>query len=285
MGEARFAARALRLALALCALGSVVADVAARAGTPESSPASARLGSAKPRWQVGYYGGTTSQQAPILVRVTTTSTKAPRASVTYHLGESCSGGRIFAANGSTRRLPVRRGAFSTTTRGLAVRGTFAAGGAVSGTVQITTIVNDGTTCSSGSVSWSAGYVGKKAPPPPPTARDGHYAGTTSQGEQLQFDVVQGGRYVSGLSTPVDESCPSGPAWYANLPLGAASILGGTFSIGLSLTDAGGSSSTVSFGGRFDGNGGASGTFRVATSGGGLGTSCSSGDVSWSAHLQ
>lgn len=39
------------------------------------------------------------------------------------------------------------------------------------------------------------------------AKDGHYAGTTTQGEPLSFDVVDGGAFLTCLTFKVDSCAP------------------------------------------------------------------------------
>jgi hypothetical protein len=238
-------------------------------------------------WQVGYYQGTTSQQAPI-VFVLSVSSGTSSVSVNYHAGETCDGSRIFAANGTSSAAPVQAsGAFDAEFSGSSIRGTVDTAGNATGTMNLNTTLSDGGHCTSGDLTWSAHYVGTTAPPAPPSARDGHYHGTTAQGEVVNFDVVQGGRFVSSFVASVGESCNvPASATLANFDFGSYSILGGVFG-GSDSESSGGLAVSLTLHGSFDGSGGVSGTMRLDTSGNlnGLALTCSSGDVSWTAHAQ
>jgi hypothetical protein len=253
---------------------------------PKSPPPAPKL--LPPPWQVGYYTGTTSQQAPIVVALGLGGGNSPFATVTYHVGETCTGNYILTYDNAASGLPVdASGAFALAAAGITIHGSFDTAGNVSGTLQVATTLSNGNTCTTGSLSFSAHFAGTAPPPQPPRPADGHYVGTTSQGEQVHFDVAQGGRYVQSFTAPVDESCSDGGGgWYPSINFGGAPIPGGVFSAAFSFTDSDSHSSNASLTGSFDGNGGATGTVRVDTSGGDLASaSCSSGTVTWTAHIQ
>ena len=119
-------------------------------------------------------------------------------------------------------------------------------------------------------------------------RGGRYAGTTSQGKALSFDVAPDVTALSGLTTLIDMSC--------NLPIDMTNL---TFPVeGLpirpdwsfggsdSVTTSNGSTFDISLDGRLSMPGNASGTLRVGLSlvvpvFGRI--SCSTGDVTWTAQ--
>jgi hypothetical protein len=88
-------------------------------------------------------------------------------------------------------------------------------GRASGTLTLSESYSGATTgthysCTA-STTWSGG-TGAAAPAPTAHAPLGHYAGTTSQGAAVQFDVVSGGsgRVMTNMSiVEIDESCDPG----------------------------------------------------------------------------
>lgn len=115
---------------------------------------------------------------------------------------------------------------------------------------------------------------------------GHYAGTTSQGEPISFDVVSDGSAVTNILLAFDAAClqpvklgiTEAPIAITGLfPVSAGGRFGGT----VRARDA-----TVAIHGAFDGVGRASGSLRVEAVMVYRGTPrpCSSGPVRWNARL-
>jgi hypothetical protein len=132
-----------------------------------------------------------------------------------------------------------------------------------------------------------------APPlPPPSVPPGHYAGTTSQGHSIQFDVKPDGRNLTNIvARELDETCAPSRSWtypgfetggfdYPLLASGAFHLNGGSRNI-----DAGISSSTkITMSAGWTG-GQAQGTYAVTTAFTDQGTAYAcTGSVSWTAGL-
>jgi hypothetical protein len=129
-------------------------------------------------------------------------------------------------------------------------------------------------------------------PPPPPAQPGHYHGTTSQLEVIDFDVTSSGRTVTNVSTgQINEGCtPPGSLSGGNYKSGGAVIpisADGTFTIDFDYrSTVGDSPATGHFTliGHFTGTNTATGTLEDKTSFtyNGVGYSCGSGQQSWTA---
>jgi hypothetical protein len=93
-------------------------------------------------------------------------------------------------------------------------------GRASGTITNSAAITSGGrsfSCDSGTVGWTGG-TGAGVPQQPQHARPGHYAGTTSQGAAIHFDVVPSGTILllQNLSiVEVDESCEPGQVSHAD----------------------------------------------------------------------
>jgi hypothetical protein len=128
-----------------------------------------------------------------------------------------------------------------------------------------------------------------APPPAPPAQPGHYKGTTSQLEIIEFDVTaDGSRVVSLLTGQINEGCnPPAHLFGGNLHDGAAPIAAdGTFKIDFDYTSSvGGDPSKGHFTltGKFSGTS-ATGTLedKVGFTHEGTAYSCGSGTQTWTA---
>jgi hypothetical protein len=130
-----------------------------------------------------------------------------------------------------------------------------------------------------------------APPPAPPAQPGHYHGTTSQLEVIDFDVTSSGTTVTNISTgQINEGCtPAGSLGGGNFRSGGVAIpiaVDGTFKIDGDYTGTvGGSPSTghLTLIGHFTGAT-ASGTLEDKTSFtyNGVAYSCGSGQQTWTA---
>jgi hypothetical protein len=127
-----------------------------------------------------------------------------------------------------------------------------------------------------------------APPPPaPPAQAGHYKGTTSQNEIIEFDVTADGtRVVSLLTGQINEGCnPPAHLYGGNLRDGTAPIASdGSFKIDFDYTSTvGGDPSKGHFTltGKFSSTG-ATGTLEdtVSFTHEGTGYSCGSGTQTW-----
>lgn len=232
-------------------------------------------------WQAGSYSGTTSQQAPIVLQLGVAGGTAS-VSATDWLGESCGSAGILTVHDALPAASVQHdGTFDIESDGVSLHGQFGSDGQVTGTIQGTSTVSNGS-CSVAGITFTARYAGASVAAPPMPG-DGRYAGLTSQNEQILIDVS--GPYVSDVTWNADMDCsdPSLIAWYDNAQLVGTWILGNTFVDTYSWTASDGSNSTITVAGTFDANGGASGTLKVDTTG--SGASCTSGSVSWSAHHQ
>lgn len=114
-------------------------------------------------------------------------------------------------------------------------------------------------------------------------QDGHYVGTTTQGEPLAFDVVGGGAYLTCLTFKVD-SCPPSEITLTDEPI----TITGVFPIdpdgrvGHTVT---GDGIRAVIAGKVTSAGTASGTLRVdfIVPQEGVGVECSSGEVRWTAR--
>jgi len=113
-------------------------------------------------------------------------------------------------------------------------------------------------------------------------KDGHYVGTTAQGEPLNFDVVEGGAFLTCLTFKVDSRAP------AEISLTDEPIaITGAFRIG---TDGRFGDTVIGegvravIGGTVTPAGAASGTLRVdlVVTNGVADVECSSGVVRWTA---
>jgi len=114
-------------------------------------------------------------------------------------------------------------------------------------------------------------------------KDGHYVGTTAQGEPLSFDVVQGGAFLTWLTFKVD-CCAPAEIGLTDEPI----TITGTFPMGadghFGDTVIGDGISAV-IDGTVTPTGAASGTLRVnlVVPHGGADVECSSGKVRWTAQ--
>lgn len=130
-----------------------------------------------------------------------------------------------------------------------------------------------------------------APPPPaPPAQPGHYHGTTTQLQVIDFDVRSDGRAVTGLSTgQVNQGCtPPGHISGGGLTNASAGVLtDGTFSIDFdyqgTFSDGTPYNGHFNMAGRFSGTT-ATGTLSVTLNFTDNGTSyaCGSGQQTWTA---
>jgi hypothetical protein len=128
------------------------------------------------------------------------------------------------------------------------------------------------------------------PPPAPPAQPGHYKGTTSQNEIIEFDVTADGlRVVALLTGQINEGCnPPAHLYGGNLHDGTAPIAAdGTFKIDFDYTSTvGGDPSKGHFTltGKFSGTG-ATGTLedKVSFTDEGTPYSCGSGTQTWTAN--
>ena len=127
------------------------------------------------------------------------------------------------------------------------------------------------------------------PPPAPPATPGHYKGTTSQNEVIEFDVSADGTHVVGLLTgQINEGCtPPAHLFGGNLHDGNATIAAdGTFKFDFDYTsNVGGDPSKGHFTltGKFSG-GSWTGTLedKVSFTHEGTSYSCGSGSQTWTA---
>jgi hypothetical protein len=127
------------------------------------------------------------------------------------------------------------------------------------------------------------------PPPAPPATPGHYKGTTSQNEIIEFDVSQdGSRVVALLTGQINEGCnPPAHLYGGNLHDGTVPIVAdGTFKLDFDYTSTvGGDPSKGHFTltGKFSGAG-ATGTLedKVSFTHEGTAYSCGSGTQTWTA---
>jgi hypothetical protein len=127
------------------------------------------------------------------------------------------------------------------------------------------------------------------PPPAPPATSGHYKGTTSQNEIIEFDVTADGlRVVALLTGQINEGCnPPAHLYGGNLHDGTAPIAAdGTFKIDFDYSSTvGGNPSNGHFTltGKFSGTG-ATGTLedKVSFTADGTAYSCGSGTQTWTA---
>jgi hypothetical protein len=124
------------------------------------------------------------------------------------------------------------------------------------------------------------------------AQPGHYAGTTSQNEQITFDVVSGGLQLANLYvSQVNENCtPAAYLYGGTLQVASWPIsVDGSFTISWSGAGTVGPSASnfqATIQGRFNGSI-AAGTLRTSTSytdSGGTYHTCGSDLVSWTAAL-
>jgi hypothetical protein len=122
-------------------------------------------------------------------------------------------------------------------------------------------------------------------------RSGHYAGTTSQGRSIAFDVAPDLRSLSNLVIYSDLNCSEMPVSLSNAPLdltGDSSPIAPDWSFGFNVpVGESEGSATFAFSGKLNVPGSASGTLRIdltVNNVEGIGTvHCSTGDVTWSAQ--
>jgi Divergent InlB B-repeat domain len=134
-----------------------------------------------------------------------------------------------------------------------------------------------------------------SPPPPPPAHAvaGHYAGTTSQGKSIVFDVSSDGSTVTGLITNVDVNCEEVQGFTVNGDLDLSQVVfpvktDFTFGDSATATNPDGSTVSLSVTGQLSStNTSASGTIRyditipdIPNPGDTL--HCSTGPVTWTA---
>ena len=128
-----------------------------------------------------------------------------------------------------------------------------------------------------------------SPPPAPPAQPGHYKGTTSQLEIIEFDVTADGIRVAGLLTgQINEGCnPPAHLYGGNLHDGTAPIAAdGSFKIDFDYTSTVGSDPSkghFTLTGHFSGTA-ATGTLedKVSFTHEGTAYSCGSGTQTWTA---
>jgi hypothetical protein len=116
---------------------------------------------------------------------------------------------------------------------------------------------------------------------PTLATPGHYAGKTSQGSLIGFDVSADGKTISNLALFGDARCPDLVVHHGGTTLNGVAVDGhGAFTSAVPSDSplAGGSIS-----GSFEAGHGVSGTFQLDFSGAVPGTTCSTGSVSWTAR--
>lgn len=129
------------------------------------------------------------------------------------------------------------------------------------------------------------------PPPGPAVTPGHYAGLTSQNEQIRLDVTADGTAVTNLYVnAVNQSCtpPNLVSLYGALDFGTGLIPlhGNAFSVSITSPFSGGSATgtdTLAFSGAFSGTA-LSGTIKEDTTltVSGTAVTCSSGTVTYTA---
>jgi hypothetical protein len=127
-------------------------------------------------------------------------------------------------------------------------------------------------------------------PPPPPAQAGHYHGTTSQLEVIDFDVAAGGRSVTNATTgQINQGCnpPLHLSGGGLLAAAAPIAADGTFTIQFdyqSTVSGAPSSGHFSLTGRFSGQG-VGGTLTVTTTftANGVAYTCGSGQQTWTAN--
>jgi hypothetical protein len=120
-------------------------------------------------------------------------------------------------------------------------------------------------------------------------RSGHYAGTTSQGRSITFDVSSDVKSVSNIVVYTDVACVEIPTTLPNVPLDLTGIsfpIGPDWSFGFtqSVSDPSTGTGTFALHGALSVNGAATGTLRIDMA---LNTDygvvhCSTGDVTWTA---
>ena len=127
--------------------------------------------------------------------------------------------------------------------------------------------------------------------PPGVVPNRHYAGTTSQGKNLSFDILSDGATIANFQADISAPCSPSGTLTGTLPVTAtvsvqpdgtfsSGPLAGTFPVnGIPF------SFTGSGQGAFDASGTATGTFQVHASGdlGGTHYECDTGTVTWTAR--
>jgi hypothetical protein len=193
----------------------------------------------------GHYDGATAQNTAIGFDVAVVNGKVVLRGVKLpELDETCApGGDTIAFNdsfGAYALVPDLHGkvhARFSFDRSGGGRGTFAfdgvvdASGHASGTLSDSESLNmNGVTlsCSTGTVTWSAG-IGAAAVHPTPPPQEGHFHGATAQGSSIDFDLatIDGIRYAQSLSfVEIDETCSPGQVSIAlyNVSFGSTLML-------------------------------------------------------------
>jgi hypothetical protein len=119
-------------------------------------------------------------------------------------------------------------------------------------------------------------------------RSGHYAGRTSQGKALSFDVATDVKSLTNFTTTVDVSCTEVPVVLQDTPFdltGAPIGLASDWTFGFSIpVSEAGVSGTFALHGALSTSGPASGTLQIdlAVNASGTTIHCSTGNVSWTA---
>jgi Ca2+-binding RTX toxin-like protein len=120
---------------------------------------------------------------------------------------------------------------------------------------------------------------------PPVFRDGHYHGTSSQGEVLDFDVSDGGTRIIHVNFIADLVCSPGGSVVTTFTFDGPYVLAPDGSFGFDWSGNfvnSGDTGSASFHGRLDTAGGGSGTAHGAASLPGF--DCASDTFGWTARL-
>jgi hypothetical protein len=115
---------------------------------------------------------------------------------------------------------------------------------------------------------------------------GTYVGTTSQGERIQFDVIDGGRSISQVQSGVKALCGDGSVLSGGVRIAQPiAIVGNSFSSTFREQNPGGQAGTIdgTFEGLFSSSNAAAGTLRARLELTNPSRSCDSGSVSWNAN--
>jgi len=135
------------------------------------------------------------------------------------------------------------------------------------------------------VKWAS-----KFEPPPERPKVGTYSGFTSQGERVEFDVVDEGGAIDRISFAVEGACPVGTSDSGSEPVGCTCEVNRETTMDTPWAiDARGFSycpGEFEFSAVFDSSRTASGFLRIHTSGTAAGEApCESGQVPWTTSLQ
>jgi Calx-beta domain len=218
--------------------------------------------------------GTTVLSLPVTLSAATTET----VSVKYATrdGTATAGSDYVAANG----MLVFKPGETAKSVGITVKGDSAVEADETVTLALLTPVN----AKLGAASATGTITNDDAAP-----RSGHYAGTTSQGRSIAFDVSTDLTAVSNIVVYTDVTCVELPTTIPDVPLDLTGIsfpIGPNWSFGFtqSVSDPSTGSGTFALHGGLSVNGPATGTLRIDMA---LNTDygvvhCSTGDVTWTA---